>query len=40
MGSNTPQYLQHLTEAMHLAFADRAAYMADEDFYEVPKKAC
>ncbi len=38
MGSNTPQYLQHLTEAMHLAFADRAAYMADEDFYEVPKK--
>ena len=38
MGINSPEYLHHLTEAMHLAFADRAAYMADEDFYEVPKK--
>lgn len=38
MGINSPEYLHYLTEAMHLAFADRAAYMADEDFYEVPKK--
>ena len=38
MGVNTPEYLQHLTEAMHLAYADRAAYMADEDFYDVPSK--
>ncbi|MDG4849956.1 gamma-glutamyltransferase [Peribacillus frigoritolerans] len=36
MGANSPEYLHHLTEAMHLAFADRAAYMADEDFYDVP----
>ena len=38
MGANSPEYLHHLTEAMHLAFADRAAYMADEDFYDVPTK--
>ena len=38
MGANTPEYLHYLTEAMHLAFADRAAYMADEDFYDVPTK--
>ena len=38
MGVNTPEYLQHLTEAMRLAYADRAAYMADADFYDVPSK--
>ncbi|GAA3319267.1 hypothetical protein GCM10020331_025450 [Ectobacillus funiculus] len=38
MGVNSPAYLHHLTEAMHLAYADRAAYMADEDFYDVPTK--
>ncbi|MGE7903113.1 gamma-glutamyltransferase [Peribacillus sp. NPDC094092] len=38
MGANTPEYLHYLTEAMHLAFADRAAYMADEDFYDIPTK--
>ncbi|WP_028401302.1 gamma-glutamyltransferase [Ectobacillus panaciterrae] len=38
MGVNSPEYLHHLTEAMHLAYADRAAYMADEDFYDVPTK--
>ncbi|MCM3066698.1 gamma-glutamyltransferase [Priestia flexa] len=38
MGANSPQYLHYLTEAMHLAYADRAAYMADEDFYSVPKE--
>jgi len=38
MGVNSSEYLQHLTEAMHLAYADRAAYMADEDFYDVPTK--
>ncbi|KAB2487427.1 gamma-glutamyltransferase [Priestia endophytica] len=36
MGVNSPEYLQHLIEAMHLSYADRAAYMADEDFYDVP----
>ncbi|KKI91293.1 gamma-glutamyltranspeptidase [Bacillus sp. SA1-12] len=38
MGVNSPKYLHHLLEAMHLAYADRAAYMADEDFYDVPTK--
>jgi gamma-glutamyltranspeptidase / glutathione hydrolase len=38
MGVNSPKYLHHLIEAMHLAYADRAAYMADEDFYDVPTK--
>ncbi|AMM92825.1 gamma-glutamyltranspeptidase [Peribacillus simplex] len=38
MGANSPEYLHYLTEAMHLAYADRAAYMADEDFYDVPTK--
>lgn len=36
-GVNSSEYLHHLIEAMHLAYADRAAYMADEDFYPVPK---
>jgi gamma-glutamyltranspeptidase/glutathione hydrolase len=38
MGSNSAEYLHHYLEAMHLAYADRAAYMADEDFYPVPKQ--
>ncbi len=38
MGVNSADYLHRLIEAMHLAYADRAAYMADEDFYPVPKK--
>lgn len=38
MGLNSTEYLHHLIEAMHLAYADRGAYMADEDFYPVPKK--
>lgn len=38
MGVNSPAYLHHLIEAMHLAYADRAAYMADEDFYDVPSE--
>ncbi|UFJ43198.1 gamma-glutamyltransferase [Brevibacillus humidisoli] len=37
MGVNSPEYLHRLIEAMHLAYADRAMYMADEDFYPVPK---
>lgn len=36
-GPNSPTYLHHLIEAMHLAYADLAAYMADEDFHPVPK---
>jgi gamma-glutamyltranspeptidase/glutathione hydrolase len=38
MGVNSTEYLHRLIESMHLAYADRAAYMADEDFYPVPKK--
>ncbi|MFM1651119.1 gamma-glutamyltransferase [Brevibacillus sp. B_LB10_24] len=37
-GVNSAEYLHHLIEAMHLAYADRAQYMADEDFYPVPKE--
>jgi len=37
-GANSAEYLHHLIEANHLAYADRAEYMADEDFYPVPKK--
>lgn len=37
-GPQSVAYLHRLIEANHLAYADRAAYMADEDFYPVPKK--
>lgn len=37
-GFGSVPYLHHLIEANHLAYADRAAYMADEDVYPVPKK--
>lgn len=37
-GANSVEYLHNLIEANHLAYADRAKYMADDDFYPVPKK--
>ena len=37
MGLNSADYLHHFIEASHLAYADRAQYMADEDFHAVPK---
>lgn len=37
-GFGSVTYLHHLIEANHLAYADRAAYMADEDVYPVPKQ--
>lgn len=37
-GFGSAAYLHHLIEANHLAYADRAAYMADEDVYPVPKQ--
>jgi gamma-glutamyltranspeptidase/glutathione hydrolase len=36
MGHNSPEYIHHLAEAMRRAFRDRAAYLADADFADVP----
>jgi len=36
MGHNSAQYLHLLIEAKKLAFADRARYYADPDFYKTP----
>lgn len=36
MGHNTPVYAHHLAEAMRRAFRDRAAFLADPDFADVP----
>jgi gamma-glutamyltranspeptidase / glutathione hydrolase len=36
MGHNSADALHVMMEAMHLAFADRGAYMGDADFVEIP----
>jgi gamma-glutamyltranspeptidase/glutathione hydrolase len=36
MGHNSAPYLHHLAEAMRLAYRDRARYLADPDFEDVP----
>jgi gamma-glutamyltranspeptidase/glutathione hydrolase len=36
MGHNTSPYVHHLAEAMRRAFRDRAHYLADADFVDVP----
>lgn len=36
MGHNSAGYVHHLTEAMRLAFRDRARYLADADFADSP----
>jgi gamma-glutamyltranspeptidase/glutathione hydrolase len=36
MGHNTAPYIHHLVEAMRRAYRDRAQYVADPDFAEVP----
>ena len=36
MGHNSAEYIHHLTEAMRLAFRDRASLVADMDFVDVP----
>jgi gamma-glutamyltranspeptidase/glutathione hydrolase len=36
MGHNSTAYIHHLTEAMRLAFRDRALYLADPDYVKVP----
>jgi gamma-glutamyltranspeptidase/glutathione hydrolase len=36
MGHNSPEYIHHLVEAMRRAYRDRATFLADADFAEVP----
>jgi gamma-glutamyltranspeptidase / glutathione hydrolase len=36
MGHNTAPYIHHLAEAMRRAYADRARFLADPDFVDVP----
>ena len=36
MGHNSAAYVHHLTEAMRRAYRDRATWLADRDFVEVP----
>ncbi len=36
MGHNSPQYMHYLAEAMRRAFRDRARFVADVDFADVP----
>lgn len=36
LGHNTPVYAHHLAEVMRRAFRDRAAFLADPDFADVP----
>jgi gamma-glutamyltranspeptidase/glutathione hydrolase len=36
MGHNSPEYVHHLAEAMRRAYLDRARYVADPAFAEVP----
>jgi gamma-glutamyltranspeptidase/glutathione hydrolase len=38
-GHNSPDTLHLLTEAMRIAYADRAEYLGDPDFVEVPVRA-
>ena len=36
MGHNSAAYIHHLTEAMRRAYRDRARYLADPDFNDIP----
>jgi gamma-glutamyltranspeptidase/glutathione hydrolase len=36
MGHNSSEYIHHLAEAMQFGFADRAAYLGDSDFVDIP----
>jgi gamma-glutamyltranspeptidase len=39
MGHNTAPYIHHLAEAMRRAYRDRAQFLADPDFVDVPVDA-
>ncbi|EHJ08035.1 gamma-glutamyltransferase [Staphylococcus simiae] len=39
MGPRSVDYLHHLIQAMHIAYSDRAQFIADEDFSNIPIKA-
>jgi len=39
MGHNSPAYVHHVAEAMRRAFRDRAEFLADADFADVPVHA-
>ncbi len=36
MGHNSPEYVHHVTEAMRRAYRDRAAFLGDPDFSDIP----
>jgi gamma-glutamyltranspeptidase/glutathione hydrolase len=36
MGHNSPEYIHHLVEVMRRAYRDRATYLADPDYADVP----
>lgn len=36
MGPRSVDYLHHLIQAMHLAYSDRAKYLADDNFHDAP----
>ena len=36
IGVNSAEYVHRFSEAFKIAFADRAQYMADTDFADVP----
>src|SRR5262249_4401302 len=36
MGHNSSEYIHFLAESMQFGFADRAAYLGDPDFVEIP----
>ncbi|WP_232156002.1 gamma-glutamyltransferase [Staphylococcus gallinarum] len=39
MGPRSTDYLHHLIESMHIAYSDRASFLADESFYDIPVEA-
>jgi gamma-glutamyltranspeptidase/glutathione hydrolase len=38
-GQNTPSYIHHFSEALRIIFADRARYMGDPEFVNIPVRS-